>query len=121
MYSFIKKTTFLLLLAISITSCESHECEENIISEEQEISTDLAEKIIATANSVNDYKFLVSKAAESHCEFPSMRCSFSNTEGDYYVFNTYAESLTDWLATYLEIKEQAYEITGIIFSNEDFF
>jgi len=121
MKNFIKTSAFLFLTAIMFQACTSDESEEEITSSEQAISTDLAQKIITTTDYINDYNFLVSKSAESSCEFPSMRCYFSNTEGDYYIFNTYAESLDEWLSTYNEVKLQAFNIAGVAFSNEDFF
>lgn len=121
MKNFIKALTFLFLMAIMFQACTSDESEEEITSSEQAISTDLVQKIITITDYINDYNFLVSKAAESSCEFPSMRCYFSNTQGDYYIFNTYAESLDEWLSTYNEVKLQAFNTAGVAFSNEDFF
>lgn len=121
MKNFIKTSSFLFLIVIIFQCCSSEESEVEITSSEQVISTNLAEKIIRTSNYMNDYNFLAYEAAKSSCEFPSMRCYFSNAQGDYYLFNTYAESLNDWLSIYNEVKVQVLNITGIAFSNEDFF
>jgi hypothetical protein len=121
MKNFIKTPIFLFLIAIIFQACTSDESEEKTTSSEQAISTDLAQKIITTTNYLNDYNFLVTNAAESNCEFPSMRCYFSNAQGNYYLFNTYAESLDDWLSVYNEVKSEAQISTGIVFANEDFF
>ncbi|MCB4798943.1 hypothetical protein [Neotamlana laminarinivorans] len=121
MKNFIKTPILLLLTIISFQACTSEENIEETTSSELAISQDLAAKIIETANYKNDYNFLVYESANSSCEFPSMRCYFSNPEGDYFVFNTYEESLEDWLTTYNQIKTEILSSTGIAFTNEDFF
>jgi len=121
MNNFIKKTTFLLLLAISITSCNSCENTEETISDEQVISSELNDKIIATAKSTNDYNLL-----NFDC-FSSGQLN-SNSSLDGYFLNHKKESSKsfllstndNWTENYQAIKDSIFNTTEIQFSDEDF-
>jgi hypothetical protein len=123
MRNFFKITAFLFLIVMFFLSCTSEEEIENIVSEEQKITTELTQKIITTATSLNDYNFFVSNATKSSCDILSITSGyFNNPEGSYssFVFND-TESLDMWLTQYNDAKLQAFNSTGIEFSDEDFF
>ena len=121
MKNFFKTTIFLLLTSMIIQSCTSKECDEEIISDEQKITTELTEKIINTATFVNDYNFFINNA-DSGCAFLATYASFNNTEGDFFSFNFgLTESLDMWISQYNDAKLRAFNTTGVAFTDEDFF
>ncbi|MCG1037142.1 hypothetical protein [Polaribacter sargassicola] len=120
---FIFKTTILLLsIAILYQSC-TDESQVEKVEETQTISADLTEKIIASATFINDYNFFVSNAAKTNCNLLSITSGyFNNPEGDYFSFIfSGTESLNMWHTQYNEAKLQAFNETGVTFSNDDFF
>ena len=64
MKNLFKTSFFLLLTTIFFQSCTSDESGTDTVSEEQKITTELTEKIITTATSLNDYNFFVSNASK---------------------------------------------------------
>ncbi|ALJ06060.1 hypothetical protein APS56_13375 [Pseudalgibacter alginicilyticus] len=110
--------TFFII--VTLQSCDSN---DDFTSYEQVITTDLANKVITTASSINDYNFFVNNAANSSCSFIQYTWGyFNNPEGDYYEFTLGPiESLDMWLKEYEDAKTDALKATGIQFSNEDFF
>ena len=123
MKNIFKTTAFLFLTAFFFQSCESNESDEDFISDEQEITTVLSEKIITTATSLNDYNFFVSNAAKTNCALLTITSGyFNNPVGDYFRFSfSRTESLEMWLTQYNDAKLQAFNATGVEFSDEDFF
>ena len=118
------KTTILLLLTtVILKSCTSEESHENIVSDELAITTELADKIITTATSLNDYNFFVNNASKTDCNFLTVTSGYFNTpEGDYFSFTlSDTESFDMWLTQYNDAKLQAFNTTGVEFSDEDFF
>lgn len=123
MKNFIKTSTLLALTFVLFQSCESEETHEDIISDEQSITTNLSEKIIATTTTLNDYNFFVTNAAKTECELlTNTNGFFNNPEGDYFSFTLSGiESLDMWLTQYNAAKLEAFNATGVEFSDEDFF
>jgi hypothetical protein len=123
MKNFFKTSIFLLLAATIFQSCSSDESHEEIISDEQKITTELTEKIITTATSLNDYNFFVNNVTKSNCDILSItRGYFNNPEGDFHFIDlTNIESLDMWLTAYENAKIDAFNSLGIEFSDEDFF
>ncbi len=123
MKNFFKTATLLLVATFVLQSCTSNETDEDIVSDEQIITTDLADKIITTATSLNDYNFFVSNASKTNCGLLSITSGYFNTpEGDHFPFTfSNTESLEMWLTQYNDAKLQAFNATGVEFSDEDFF
>ncbi len=123
MKNFFKTATLLLVATFVLQSCTSNETDEDIVSDEQIITTDLTDKIITTATSLNDYNFFVSNAAKTNCGLLTITSGyFNNPEGDYFSFYfSGTESLEMWLTQYNDAKLEAFNATGIEFSDEDFF
>ncbi|WP_405605708.1 hypothetical protein [Polaribacter sp. Asnod1-A03] len=123
-----KTSVFLLLTAIFFQSC-TDEQEVEDTEDTQTISIELTEKIITTATSLNDYNFFVTNAAKTNCNLLSITSGyFNNPEGDYYSFVftntdvfTNTETLDMWLTRYNNAKQEAFNATGVTFSDEDFF
>ena len=121
MKNFFKTSLLILLTAVFFQSCNTNESDEELVSDELTITTELADKITATATSLNDYNFY-NKNANLDCTY-TFYGSFINPEGNFYD--------TDWIivgSTYLpqnttieEEKTRAFEETGIQFTYEDFF
>lgn len=120
MKNFLKSSTLLLATLALFQSCSSDEFEEEMISDEQQISSDLTQKIITTATYVNDYNFFVDNVNNSNCDFPSTACYFNNPQGDYYQFNIIVDSFDLWLSEYNLAKLEAFNVTGVAFTDEDF-
>jgi len=120
MNNIFKTSILAFLITITFQSCTS---DDDVNSNEQIITTDLADKIITIANSANDYNFFVNNAANSSCSFIKYTWGyFNNPEGDYYEFTLGPiESLDVWFTKYENAKTDAFNATGIEFSNEDFF
>lgn len=121
-----RKTTLpilLLLTAFIFKSCTSSDDSEESLIEEQKITSELSKKIITSATSLNDYNFLVSNAQQASCDFLSITSGYFNTpEGDYFPFTfSNTESLDMWFSQYNNAKLQAFNATGVTFSDEDFF
>lgn len=118
----IKIFALFLLTAVIFQSCTSNDSGEDSLAEE-EITTTLADKIITTATSLNDYNFFVNNATATSCDLLSITSGYFNTpEGDYFSFifsNT--TSFDMWLSQYNDAKLQAFNSTGVAFSDEDFF
>ena len=76
MKNIFKITILSLLTALFLQSCTSEECHDDIVSNKDEITTVLADKIITTATSVNDYNFYY-KNANLDCTY-SISASFIN-------------------------------------------
>ncbi len=123
MKNFFKTVILLLITTVVLKSCESNETVEDITSDELAITSDLGDKIIATASSLNDYNFFVNNATESNCDILSLtRGYFNNPEGDFYFISlTNIESLDMWLTAYENVKIDAFNSIGVEFSDEDFF
>lgn len=119
MKTFFKSSFLILLTAVFFQSCTSSESDEELVSSEIETSTNLAEKIIATATSKNDLSIVNPECAPTTFGQSSLLfCYFRNPKGDYYKTSI---SLSQWEERYQEKKELAYEETGIRFTDDDFF
>ncbi len=120
MKTFFKTSLLILLTAVFFQSCTSNESDEELVSNEIETSTNLAEKIIATATSKNDLSIVNPECAPTTLGLNSslLFCYFRNPQGDYYSMDI---PMTSWEESYQEKKELAYEETGIRFTDDDFF
>lgn len=120
MKNIFKITILSLLTALFLQSCTSEECHDDIVSNKDEITTALADKIITTATSVNDYNFYY-KNANLDCTY-SISASFINPEGNYFGTAWLSVGLTALPQTTIEEeKQRAFDETGIHFTYDDFF
>ena len=115
------KTLFVLTLSsLLFQSCESDDTPIDSVADEQKISVSLAEKVLATSDHTNDYDFFVTNANSSGCDLLSTLCYFNNPQGDYYQFIIMEDSFNNWLSEYNAAKLEAFNTTGVEFTNEDF-
>jgi len=121
MYKLIKTIAFFLLFSIMIVSCESYECEEEIISDEDAISSSLTDKIIATATSVNDMNFVRNNFTSDDCVvqmgFYFMDPEQNNIMGASFSGVT-ATNFNEIVAQQKQLIEQFFDLS---FTEEDFF
>ncbi|GAA3608356.1 hypothetical protein Q4Q39_09970 [Flavivirga amylovorans] len=109
------KTPFITVLFLgSLLSCSSDETTTETTSDEK-ISSSLINKIIETAASTNDIDII-----NFECDREvTLVGHFINNQGDYYgPFNT---PLPKWDERILSSKEHAFSMTGIKFTNDDYF
>ncbi|OEK08981.1 hypothetical protein A8C32_13840 [Flavivirga aquatica] len=117
----ISKIVYLsLIVTIILQSCSSDESGSgtDIISEKQKISTELADKILATASSINDFNLI-----NFECESTFVTGYFLNYQGDYFKDeNDYLipTSKSDWDTAYTNFKNLAFDTTNVLFTDEDF-
>ncbi len=118
MKNIFKNFAFLLLTAVFFQSCTSNESDEELVSDELTITTELADKITATATSLNDVNFLEKYAANA-CGNIYISGYFRNPQG----YNSeYISLFEEWSLPEFYAKKQAIiQSTGIDFTNDDFF
>ncbi len=102
-----------VLIAGSLFSCSSDEVIEKSISTHQNISSDLMNKILETAISVNDFNLI-----NKDCIEPIIVGHFINKEGNYY--GPFIIPMINWEMNYMASKLEAINMTLVKFTDDDF-
>ncbi len=113
MKNFLKTVILLFLTTVVLKSCESNETVEDIISDEQSITTDLADKIIATATTIIRDIDLINFGCNA-----TLIGYFRDYQGEQISFTI---DLENWDNGYPELKQNIFLEHGFEFTDDDFF